>query len=148
GGGEDRMHTRLGLGLTVSGLFLAASGITGCGRTLCDGDLAFYGGGQNAGRAPEPGDQGGAAPADAARALDEADVVQLDGDRLFALSRRGGLAVLDVSSSTGLRLLGRAGLAGVPFEMFLRGDHLFAMTNGAIGHDGARVKPAQPNDAN
>lgn len=72
---------------------------------------------QNAGEAAA--DSAGGAE----RAIVEADIIQLAGDRLFALSRIAGLAVIDVSKPTNLKLLGRyRELSGTPFEMYLRDD--------------------------
>lgn len=59
----------------------------------------------------------------AGRAIAEADVIQVKGDRLFALSQLSGLSIVDVSDPTRLKLLGRyRDLPGQPFEMFLRDD--------------------------
>lgn len=72
---------------------------------------------QNAGELAADSDGG------AQRAIVEADIIQLAGDRLFALSRIAGLAVIDVSNPTSLKLLGRyRELSGTPFEMYLRDD--------------------------
>lgn len=69
--------------------------------------------------------------ADVARTIVEADVIQLDGDRLYALSRMAGLAVIDASDPTQLRLLGSyRQLNGQPFEMYLRGDTAIMMFKG------------------
>jgi hypothetical protein len=60
---------------------------------------------------------------EADRAISEADVIQRDGDRLYALSRVSGLAVIDASDPSALALVGRyRELTGSPFEMYLRGD--------------------------
>jgi hypothetical protein len=69
-----------------------------------------------------------AANGDATRAIVEADVIQLAGDRLYALSRISGLSVVDVSNPRALKLLGRyRDLPGTPFEMYLRGSVVVAM---------------------
>lgn len=79
----------------------------------------------------------------AQRAITEADVVQIDEERgrLYAMSRGGSLAVVDVSSPGRLALLGKVSIAGEPFEMYRRGDTLLAMTNGGLGADGS-IEPA------
>lgn len=65
------------------------------------------------------------------RAIAEADVIQLDGNRLYALSRVAGLAVVDASDPSALKLLGRyRELSGSPFEMYLRGDVAILMFTG------------------
>src|SRR5690606_31444165 len=48
-----------------------------------------------------------APPMEAARAIEEADVIKRSGDRLYALSSYGGLSVIDVSNPDALELLGR-----------------------------------------
>lgn len=70
-----------------------------------------------------------AADADASRAVQEADIVKVVGDRLYALSKYGGLAVIDLSNPDRLRLLGRKRLDAVPFEMYVEGSHAFVMLN-------------------
>jgi hypothetical protein len=76
--------------------------------------------------------QATAAAGDSAeRAIAEADIIQVQGDRLFALSRLAGLAVIDVSQPSALQLLGRyRELPGEPFEMYLRGDMALVMFTG------------------
>jgi hypothetical protein len=59
---------------------------------------------------------------DAARAIEEADIVQIAGTRLYALSRYGGLSIVDVTDPDRLQLLGRLRLEAEPFEMYVRGD--------------------------
>ena len=80
-------------------------------------------------------------PSDAQRAIAEADIIQLAGDRLYAMSSSGSLSVIDVSNPKGLTVLGKSKLAGVPFEMYLRGDLVIVMSNGAIAGDGTPNKP-------
>ncbi|MBX3192874.1 MAG: beta-propeller domain-containing protein [Labilithrix sp.] len=67
----------------------------------------------------------------AERAIAEADIIQLDGGRLYAMSKSGSVAVVDVSQPGRLALLGRTNIAGEPFEMYRRGDRLVAMSNRA-----------------
>lgn len=59
---------------------------------------------------------------DPTRMIEEADIVQLEGDRLYALSRYGGLHVIDVGTPGELHWLGsyNRGHDGEPFEMYLR----------------------------
>jgi uncharacterized protein (TIGR03382 family) len=79
---------------------------------------------------------------DASRAIAEADIVQLDGSRLYAMSKLGQLSVIDVSTDGKLALLGQLRLPGRPFEMYRRGTLLVAMSNGAIASDGRPIDPA------
>jgi hypothetical protein len=58
---------------------------------------------------------------EAERAIVEADIVQVAGNLLYALSQYGGLSVIDIADPTKLRLVGRyRELTGTPFEMYLR----------------------------
>src|SRR4051812_25167432 len=68
----------------------------------------------------------------AQRAIQEADIIQLDQGRLYALSRSGTASIIDVSTPGRLELLGQAPLRGEPFEMYRRGDFLITMANGAV----------------
>jgi hypothetical protein len=52
------------------------------------------------------------------------------------MSKSGTVSVVDVSVPGRLALLGQTTLAGQPFEMYLRGSALVAMSNGATGTDG------------
>ena len=70
-----------------------------------------------------PGAEGG----DASRAIAEADIVQLVGDRLYALSRYGGLSVIDASQPAKLKMLGRYRTDFTPFEMYVRGNVVLAL---------------------
>lgn len=67
---------------------------------------------------------------DPARAIEEADIIKVDGGRLFALSRIGGLSIIDVSKRDTLKFLGRWRPNGQPFEMYVRDDVVLAMVNG------------------
>jgi hypothetical protein len=61
------------------------------------------------------------APSDAERAIVEADIVQVAGNTLYALSQYGGLSLIDIADPAKLRLIGRyRELTGTPFEMYLR----------------------------
>lgn len=77
-----------------------------------------------------PTDDGGATNDDPARAIEEADIVKVSGTRLYALSRIGGLSVIDVGTRDKLKLLGRWRPNGQPFEMYVRDDVVLAMVNG------------------
>ena len=83
---------------------------------------------------PTPGTSTGSG--DAQRVIIEADIIQLDGGRLYALSRSGTVSVVDVSAPGVLTLLGQTTLAGEPFEMYRRGTALVVMSNGALAADG------------
>ncbi len=65
-----------------------------------------------------------------ARAIAEADIIQMDGDRLYALSRFSGLTLVDIEDPSKLQILGNHRIAAEPFEMYLEDDVVVAMFNG------------------
>jgi len=68
---------------------------------------------------------------EAARAIAEADIIQLQGNTLFALSRVAGLAVVDVSNPDALKILGRyRELPAEPFELYIRDGVALVMFTG------------------
>ncbi|HEU4410358.1 MAG TPA: beta-propeller domain-containing protein [Polyangiaceae bacterium] len=83
--------------------------------------------------APEAGDGDGDGGGEAERLIAEADIVQVRGDQLFALSRFAGLSVVDLRDPAKLRLVGRYEMTGVPFEMYLEGTVVYAMFS-SFGH--------------
>jgi hypothetical protein len=92
----------------------APSGATGSGGT---GGLAN---GPGKGESDDPG-----------RAIEEADIIQKSGNRLYALSQYGGLSAIDIGKRDELKLLGRYKTDATPFEMYLRGgDVVLALFNG------------------
>jgi uncharacterized secreted protein with C-terminal beta-propeller domain len=82
--------------------------------------------GEQSAEEPEPG----AEPPTAERAIEEADIIKVSGDRLYALSQYGGLSVVDVSDPDDLKLLGRHRSTATPFEMYVRDDTVFVLYNG------------------
>ncbi len=65
---------------------------------------------------------------DGGRTVSEADIVFVEGDRLFAMSAYGGLAVIDAADPDArLPVLGRYRMPGQPFEMYVDDGHVFAM---------------------
>jgi hypothetical protein len=78
----------------------------------------------DAGNRPAAPDAG-----DAQRAITEADILQLSGDRLYALSRYSGLSIIDVSNPAALRLVGAYRSAAEPFEMYVEDGLVYAMYN-------------------
>lgn len=133
---------------TVGGLLAAIA--CGAGALGCDGDVSGSGGDDGesdpgfisenpkGGYGDEAGGDtttstGTGEPAnpstgdDAERAIVEADIIQVADGKLYALSQFSGLSVIDVSTQDQLTLLGRYPSTGVPFEMYLRGDVVYAM---------------------
>jgi len=80
---------------------------------------------------------GGTDPDGAERAIAEGDIIQLDGGRLYAMSKSGTVSIVDVSAPGRLTLLGQTISRGVPFEMYRRGDFLITMADGAVAPDGS-----------
>ncbi|MBX3227232.1 MAG: beta-propeller domain-containing protein [Labilithrix sp.] len=109
-----------------NGQYSSSSGSSGSsGSNSNDGSAgssSSSGGASSGGPAPPAGES-------ASRAIQEADIVKLDGNRLYALSQYGGLAVVDVSDPTHLRLLGRKRTDGVPFEMYVENGRAHVMLN-------------------
>lgn len=87
-----------------------------------DGGVASNAGSSSGGAVPAPSDE-------ASRAVQEADIVKLDGTHLYALSRFGGLAIVDVSDPVHLKLLGRKRLEGMPFEMYVQNGRAYVTLN-------------------
>jgi len=83
--------------------------------------------------ASDAGGTGGAeAPAaggDAERAIAEADIIKVDGDTLYALSRYAGLNIIDISDPKRLRVLGNHRSNAMPFEMYLENGVAYIMYN-------------------
>ncbi|NVB43335.1 beta-propeller domain-containing protein [Pseudenhygromyxa sp. WMMC2535] len=59
----------------------------------------------------------------------EADIVQIVGDTLYALSSYSGLTVVDVTNPDDMRSLGTWKTDAEPFEMYVEGDQAFVMFN-------------------
>lgn len=79
------------------------------------------------------------------RAIEEADLYRVSGDRLYLLSAYRGLTIVDLSR---LQLLGRLALAGVPLEMYLRDSRALVLLADLQGGtqlvEIAVADPAQP----
>lgn len=102
-----------------------------------DGDAGYSGDGGETGAAGEDGGDDGADPGsgqggddeggDGTRDITEADIIAVEGDRLYALSRYGGLAVIDISQPGVLPVLGRFRANAEPFEMYVEDGQVFVM---------------------
>ncbi|MFO0760839.1 MAG: beta-propeller domain-containing protein [Byssovorax sp.] len=84
------------------------------------GSSSSGGGGESAAPAANGDD-------DPARAIEEADIIQVQNGRLYALSQFSGLSIVDISNPAHLTLLGRRSMTGIPFEMYLRDGVIYAM---------------------
>jgi len=98
-----------------------------------DSDASAAGGSAGSGSVASPqapSDNGAVSGGgEAARVISEADILQLSGDRLYALSRYNGLTIIDVSNPAALRLEGAYSTAAEPFEMYIEDGIVFAMFN-------------------
>jgi hypothetical protein len=86
------------------------------------GDTGYGGSSSGGGGGMPSGGEGGAA-----RDIEEADIVKFEEQRLYALSRYGGLSVIDISARDRLELLGRHKIASTPFEMYVRDGIVFIL---------------------
>jgi hypothetical protein len=64
------------------------------------------------------------------RAIEEADLYRVAGDRLYLLNAYRGLTIVDLAR---LEMLGRLPVSGVPLEMYLRGDRVLVLFAGPQG---------------
>ena len=71
------------------------------------------------------GDNGGGEEPD----ISEADILHVDGDRLYALSTYSGLTVVDMSNPDDLHALGSWETDAEPFEMYVESGQAFVMFN-------------------
>jgi hypothetical protein len=78
---------------------------------------------------------------DPMRAITEADIVELGVRYLYAMSKSGSLAIVDVSVPGHLTLVGSTTLPGQPFEMYEQGQDLIVMCNEVVGPDGGAAVP-------
>jgi hypothetical protein len=151
------MISRCGL---VVVLLATLAGNAGCTRKSCNVDLSGAAPAGNAAvdtplpssdfGAENSGSSGGASGASFSagpqatttvapspeRAIAEADIVELGSKYLYAMSKSGTLAIVDVSVPQHLTLAGNTTLPGAPFEMYEQGQYLIAMCNQVVGPDG------------
>jgi hypothetical protein len=81
-------------------------------------------------QAPGPGALAGAAQDQVEREIEEADIIKVDGDTLYALSQFGGLSVIDLADPNAISLLGRFKVTATPFEMYIRDGVAIVLYNG------------------
>jgi hypothetical protein len=103
--------------------FISDSPFVGGGKNNDSaGGSSGTGGGEMSPGAPNAGGDGGAQ-----KAIQEADIIQVQGNKLFALSQYGGLSVIDMSNPTNLSIVGNYPIQGIPFEMYLDNGVVYAM---------------------
>lgn len=107
-----------------AGGFVSDSPFAGGGKTNDSaGNSSGTGGGEGSPSAPpNAGGDGGAQ-----KAIQEADIIQVDGNKLFALSQYGGLSVIDMTNPSNLSIIGHYPIQGIPFEMYLQNGIVYAM---------------------
>ncbi|MBL4684982.1 MAG: beta-propeller domain-containing protein, partial [Nannocystaceae bacterium] len=102
------------------------------------GEAGFVADNPNAGRDGDDGQTGAAGEdggeddnagegGDPERAISEADIVHIEGDRLYALSAFGGLTIIDVSNPDHMLVLGRHRAQATPFEMYVEDGQVFVI---------------------
>jgi hypothetical protein len=116
---------------------IAAVGLLGCSGepTEPSGSSGFIsdspGGNEGDDRADSGssgvGGGGPVTPEDADRTITEADIIHVQDNRLYALSRYSGLSVIDVSVKDNLTLLGHYAASGIPFEIYVREGVAYTM---------------------
>jgi hypothetical protein len=97
------------------------------GNNYSSGAGEDAGGDTSSGTSGAGGSGGNVAPDDPEREIIEADIIQVQDNRLFALSQYGGLSIIDISQPDNLALEGRYTVKGTPFEMYLQDNLVFAM---------------------
>jgi hypothetical protein len=70
---------------------------------------------------------------DAEDLIEEADIIHVDGDTLYALSRLSGLSVIAIGDPNDLRVVGHHRVSGEPFEMYVEDGRAFVMYS-SFGH--------------
>ncbi|HOU90190.1 MAG TPA: beta-propeller domain-containing protein, partial [Polyangiaceae bacterium] len=91
-----------------------------------EGDASAGTGGSSA---TVPSANGGADAASPERAISEADIIKVEGDTLYALSRYSGLTIIDLADPADLRVLGSYRSTAMPFEMYLEAGTAHVMYN-------------------
>jgi hypothetical protein len=97
------------------------------GNNYSSGAGEDAGGDTSSGTSGAGGSGGNVAPDDPEREIIEADIIQVQDNRLFALSQYGGLSIIDISQPDNLALEGRYTVKGTPFEMYRKDDLIYAM---------------------
>lgn len=107
----------------------------------------------DAGEIPEPDGQPGnegetpgndKSAKDPAGLIAEADLVQVVGDRLYALSEYRGLSVIDIENPDSLKLLGEYSLDATPFEMYVFNGQAFLMVRDLLVRSDATGDGGEP----
>lgn len=110
------------------GLLALVSCLAGCANDPPASDASNLPGNREQTPAAGQTDNGGAAQ----KAIEEADIVQLQGGNLYAISKAGTLSIIDVSQPGKLTLLNQVLLNSEPFEMYLDANRLVVMLASSV----------------
>lgn len=99
---------------TVGGVAATSGASNGSTSTTGGSDGSGGSGGGNGGEDPD-------------RLIEEADIVKVEGDRLYAMSRYGGVAAIDIADVDQPLLLARHRIEATPFEMYVADGIIFAL---------------------
>jgi hypothetical protein len=72
------------------------------------------------------------------RAVEESDIVKIDGNRLFVLNPYRGLIAVDITTPDKPVLEGRLRVQGSPQEMYVKGNLAFVLMNGMYSWDASQ----------
>lgn len=113
------------------GFVSANPGSMGAGRSQGYAEDAALGGGDASGATGSHDAPAFNSGSDSVAAtIAEADIIQIESSRLFAMSRYGGLSVIDISEPDSLRVLGRYKIVAEPFEMYVRDGVVLGLYRG------------------
>ena len=94
-----------------------------------DGDDGAGTGGDDGGEGGDGDGDGDSGDGDGEVDISEADIIQLEGDTLYALSRFSGLSVINMKNPDQMKLLGTWENDAEPFEMYVDNANAFVMFN-------------------
>lgn len=77
------------------------------------------------------GNSATAPPTTVDRLVEEGDIVWLDQTTLYILNQSRGLSIVGLADPSAPVLMGQVAVGGTPFELYLRGGYVFALTTGA-----------------
>lgn len=100
------------------------------GQSQSDTDAGASGTGGSSSSGDGDGDASEGDDGGAERVIAEADIIQVDGNRLYALSHYSGLSIVNIADPTNLKLVGNYRSSADPFEMYLEDGVAYIMYNG------------------
>lgn len=127
-----------GVALTTLGVFALSACMDGVAEDfISDDPTVVYAEGDEGNEFDDEGSDDGGTGDDAQGGegegdeleISEADIIQMEGDRLYALSTYSGLSVVDMSDPDDLQFLGSWETDAEPFEMYVEAGRAFIMFN-------------------